>query len=187
MKECREDTADLKSAMQSTQHAYLHQHFIGWFVKTEHPVFDADSALMMDFSVEQRGNTRFMYVLPTSPQEALVEYTLFSDTLLSEREYEQAISEYLEGLQAGDGHTDEVDQVVACTGVDEVVAGQHHHPVGVQRTGQRHRRIVLGTQGSVLRPDIRQAILLSQPLAIVVAHRYHHRQQGQRVLYPAAC
>jgi lycopene beta-cyclase len=93
--------ADLKSAIQSTQHPYLHQHFIGWFVKTEHPVFEADSALMMDFSVEQRGNTRFMYVLPTSPQEALVEYTLFSDTLLSEREYEQAISEYLEGLQAG--------------------------------------------------------------------------------------
>ena len=93
--------ADLKSAMQSPRHPYLHQHFIGWFVKTEHPVFEADSALMMDFSVEQRGNTRFMYVLPTSPHEALVEYTLFSDTLLGEEEYEQAISEYLEALQAG--------------------------------------------------------------------------------------
>ncbi|MFN5294773.1 MAG: lycopene cyclase family protein, partial [Flavobacteriales bacterium] len=93
--------ADLKSAMQSPRHPYLHQHFIGWFVKTEHPVFEADSAWMMDFSVEQRGNTRFMYVLPTSPHEALVEYTLFSDTLLGEEEYEQAISEYLEALQAG--------------------------------------------------------------------------------------
>jgi lycopene beta-cyclase len=70
-------------------------------VKTEHPVFDSNTALMMDFSVEQRGNTRFMYVLPTSPSEALVEYTLFSDTLLSEGEYEQAITEYLDGLQAG--------------------------------------------------------------------------------------
>ncbi|MFM2201951.1 MAG: hypothetical protein RL040_1151 [Bacteroidota bacterium] len=93
--------ADLKAAMQSSKHPYLHQHFIGWFVKTEHPVFKSDSALMMDFSVEQRGNTRFMYVLPTSSHEALVEYTLFSDTLLSDGEYEQAITEYLEGLQAG--------------------------------------------------------------------------------------
>jgi len=93
--------ANLKEAMRSTQHPYLHQHFIGWFVKTEHPVFDENTALMMDFSVEQRGNTRFMYVLPTAPNEALVEYTLFSDTLLSEGEYEQAITEYLDGLQAG--------------------------------------------------------------------------------------
>jgi lycopene beta-cyclase len=33
----------------------------------------------MDFVAQ--GNTRFMYVLPTSPTEALLEYTLFSHDL----------------------------------------------------------------------------------------------------------
>ena len=49
----------------------------------------------MDFSVPQKGNTRFMYVLPFSENEALVEYTLFSETPLSSEEYEIAIKQYL--------------------------------------------------------------------------------------------
>jgi len=52
----------------------------------------------MDFSVEQQGNTRFMYVLPTSSTEALLEYTLFSKDLLSKDEYENEIETYLHKL-----------------------------------------------------------------------------------------
>jgi lycopene beta-cyclase len=52
----------------------------------------------MDFSVNQNGNTRFMYVLPTSKKEALVEYTLFSKDLLSKEEYEIEIELYLKNL-----------------------------------------------------------------------------------------
>jgi lycopene beta-cyclase len=52
----------------------------------------------MDFSVEQKGNTRFMYVLPTSKTEALLEYTLFSKELLSKEEYETEIQKYIENL-----------------------------------------------------------------------------------------
>ena len=44
----------------------------------------------MDFSVPQKGNTRFMYVLPISATEALVEYTLFSEHLLEKTAYEEA-------------------------------------------------------------------------------------------------
>ena len=50
----------------------------------------------MDFTVPQKGNTRFMYVLPTSKREALFEYTLFSKDLLEISEYENAIKDYLE-------------------------------------------------------------------------------------------
>ena len=52
----------------------------------------------MDFSVAQKGNTRFMYVLPFSANEALVEYTLFSKDLLEKTEYETAIENYIEQL-----------------------------------------------------------------------------------------
>jgi len=76
----------------------LQQHFIGWFIKSKEAVFNPDCATFMDFSVEQKGNTRFMYVLPTSETEALLEYTLFSKDLLPKEEYETEIKNYIEKL-----------------------------------------------------------------------------------------
>ena len=81
-----------------TKYPFLHQHFIGWFIKSKEAVFNPDCATFMDFSVEQKGNTRFMYVLPTSETEALIEYTLFSKDLLSIVEYETEIQNYIEKL-----------------------------------------------------------------------------------------
>lgn len=74
---------------------YLKQHFVGWFVKSEKALFDENTAVFMDFDIAQSGNTRFMYVLPSSPYEALVEYTLFSEDLLDYEVYESEIRKYL--------------------------------------------------------------------------------------------
>lgn len=81
-----------------TKYPLLQQHFVGWFIKSKEEVFNKDIATFMDFSVEQKGNTRFMYVLPTSANEALLEYTLFSKELLSKSEYENEIQKYLQKL-----------------------------------------------------------------------------------------
>ncbi|WP_282713268.1 lycopene cyclase family protein [Flavobacterium yafengii] len=81
-----------------TKYPVLQQHFIGWFIKSEQPVFNSEQATFMDFSVEQKGNTRFMYVLPTSKTEALLEYTLFSHQHLKTEEYENEIQQYIEKL-----------------------------------------------------------------------------------------
>jgi len=81
-----------------TKFPLIHQHFIGWFIKSKEAVFTPNCATFMDFSVEQKGNTRFMYVLPTSENEALLEYTLFSKNLLSKEEYEAEIQKYIENL-----------------------------------------------------------------------------------------
>ena len=81
-----------------TKFPLIHQHFIGWFIKSKEAVFTPNCATFMDFSVEQKGNTRFMYVLPTSENEALLEYTLFSKNLLSKGEYEAEIQKYIENL-----------------------------------------------------------------------------------------
>ncbi|MDL2144092.1 lycopene cyclase family protein [Flavobacterium tructae] len=86
------------TALSQTKYPVLQQHFVGWYVKTEKEVFNPEQATFMDFSVEQKGNTRFMYVLPVSKTEALVEYTLFSEKLLSTTEYENEIQIYLEKL-----------------------------------------------------------------------------------------
>ncbi|WP_307300135.1 lycopene cyclase family protein [Flavobacterium sp. SORGH_AS_0622] len=87
-------------AESQTKYPVLQQHFVGWFVKTEREIFNPEEVTFMDFSVEQKGNTRFMYVLPTSKTEALVEYTLFSENLLSKEEYENEIQSYLKNLGA---------------------------------------------------------------------------------------
>lgn len=76
----------------------VQQHFIGWFIKSKEAVFTEKCPTFMDFSVEQKGNTRFMYILPTSSTEALLEYTLFSKDLLSKQEYETEIENYMQQL-----------------------------------------------------------------------------------------
>lgn len=93
---------DRNVIQNNVQFPLLQQHFVGWFVQTNMPVFNDNQATFMDFSVGQKGNTRFMYVLPTSATEALVEYTLFSPDLLSEEEYEAEISAYLKSRGIND-------------------------------------------------------------------------------------
>lgn len=72
------------------------QHFKGWEIVTDKPVFDPDCPTMMDYRVEQSGvGVRFMYVLPESPTRAMVEFTVFSDELLPPAEYDAELHKYL--------------------------------------------------------------------------------------------
>ena len=89
---------DKKIIENQSKYPLLQQHFIGWFIKTRQEVFNPEQATFMDFSVAQKGNTRFMYVLPTSKNEALLEYTLFSHKHLNNREYETEIKSYIDKL-----------------------------------------------------------------------------------------
>ena len=73
---------------------HLLQHFKGWFIKSDEPVFDPHRPVLMDFRIDQKGDCRFMYVLPKSRYEALVEYTIFSGNLLGQEEYENTLEAY---------------------------------------------------------------------------------------------
>ena len=81
-----------------TKFPLVQQHFIGWFIKSKEAIFTKDCPTFMDFSIEQKGNTRFMYILPTSSTEALLEYTLFSKDILSKEVYETEIENYIKKL-----------------------------------------------------------------------------------------
>lgn len=76
---------------------YLLQHFKGYEITTKQPIFDPQEPTFMDFRVPQgdANDARFGYVLPDSPTEALVEYTVFSNTLWSSEEYNSALQDYL--------------------------------------------------------------------------------------------
>ena len=73
----------------------LLQHFRGWTVRTAQDAFDPDVAGLMDFRPPQPpGGVAFGYVLPTSPREALVEYTEFSRARLQDEQYESALADW---------------------------------------------------------------------------------------------
>lgn len=73
----------------------LLQHFRGWFVRTSQDAFDPGVAGLMDFRPPQPPcGVAFGYVLPTSPREALVEYTEFSRSVLTTPQYDAALRDY---------------------------------------------------------------------------------------------
>jgi lycopene beta-cyclase len=79
---------------QAKYHSLI-QHFKGWFIKTQKPMFDPSTFTMMDYRLKWKDSTSFTYVLPTSETEALVEFTLFNDQLLMDDEYDQYLEKYL--------------------------------------------------------------------------------------------
>ena len=81
---------------QKASDYFLWQHFKGFEIKTAIPVFNDAVATLMDFTVDQTEGTTFMYVMPTSPTTALVEYTLFTPNILEEEKYDKAITDYIQ-------------------------------------------------------------------------------------------
>ncbi|MDQ6815363.1 MAG: lycopene cyclase family protein [Bacteroidota bacterium] len=74
---------------------YLLQHFKGFVIETNKPVFNPSQATLMDFRVSQNSGTAFVYTLPLSQHRALVEYTLFSKQLLAPEEYVAVLKNYI--------------------------------------------------------------------------------------------
>ena len=84
-----------RNYQHQNKYPVLNQHFLGWFVESKEEVFDDSTATFMDFTVDQKGNTRFIYVLPLTKRKALLEYTLFSKNILTAEYYEKEIRSYL--------------------------------------------------------------------------------------------
>ncbi|MEV4351248.1 lycopene cyclase family protein [Actinoplanes sp. NPDC049596] len=120
------------------------QHFRGWWLEADGPVFDPDRAVLMDFRTPQpaRG-VSFGYVLPVSDRFALVEYTEFSPSVLSGDAYDTALRAYadlikldLSGLRAR-----------------EVEEGVIPMTDGVFDARPSPRVVRLGTAGGATRPS----------------------------------
>jgi lycopene beta-cyclase len=77
------------------EHLSVLQHFGGWFIKSDHPVFDPRVATFMDFRIDQKDETRFFYVLPISDKEALIEIAIFSHSVWQKDDYDRLITDYI--------------------------------------------------------------------------------------------
>jgi lycopene beta-cyclase len=111
----------------------LRQHFGGWEVRTEHGVFDPHVATLMDFDTNQHGAVAFFYVLPTAPDRALVEHTMFSLQALPDTFHFDQVRGHLERLGAGTIEIENTEYGVIPM-EDRVVrqrAGRHVWNIGV--------------------------------------------------------
>ncbi len=64
------------------------------YIKAPFPVFNPDEATLMDFRIPQEHGTTFIYTMPFSESEALVEYTVFSKEVQSNDEYNAGLTNY---------------------------------------------------------------------------------------------
>lgn len=78
----------------SGQHHML-QHYLGQRIRAHSPIFDPETLTLMDFDVSQHYGITFVYLLPFTQTEALVEPTIFSRFPLEPMAYAMIIREYL--------------------------------------------------------------------------------------------
>ncbi|MEW1929598.1 lycopene cyclase family protein [Streptomyces sp. NPDC088360] len=141
----------------------LLQHFRGWFLRLDQPAFDPGVADLMDFRTPQpRHGLSFGYVLPSSPYEALVEYTEFSASVLDDAGYDQALRTYVGdqlGLEKYEVH-----------GIEQGVI-----PMTDARFPRRAGRSVfrIGTAGGATRPSTGYTFAAVQRQARAIAHAWH--------------
>ena len=83
---CRPDRAHYHS---------LRQQFTGWEIETPHAVFDPRVPTLLDFRTPQPQGLRFLYVLPLSVRQALVEYVLCGPVPSRQEACERAVRTYL--------------------------------------------------------------------------------------------
>lgn len=93
--------------LYASEKVTLKQHFLGWEIETKDQAFDSECAILHDFRVSQEFGFAFMYVLPYSSTQALVELTLFTKRVLPMSVYESGIKDYLSSnfqLDHGSGY-----------------------------------------------------------------------------------
>ena len=80
----------------------LLQRFTGWHVRTDRPCFSSEIAGLMEFQTSERpGRTPFLYTLPFSANEALVEQTYFDHPGLPPADASQELRDAVAELTGG--------------------------------------------------------------------------------------
>jgi lycopene beta-cyclase len=90
---------------------HLHQSFLGWHVKCEKAVFQTDRFDMMNFNIDQNEFTQFMYVIPFSAHEALVEFTRFGSERIELTYANKVLEDY---ITREFGEFEKLNQEVGC-------------------------------------------------------------------------
>ena len=140
------------------------QHFRGWWLAADRPMFDPQRAVLMDFRTPQpQRGVSFGYVLPVDDRFALVEYTEFGPALLDDAGYDAALRAYADLLGLD----------LSALRVREVEDGVIPMTDGPFESRPSPRVVRLGTAGGATRPStgftfsamLRQADQVARALA----------------------
>jgi lycopene beta-cyclase len=121
--------------------AELKQSFYGLKVTTDKPVFDVEVVTMMDFNVPQHGGTQFIYILPHSATEALVELTRFATDVVSDTAAHGIVAAYLQQLQT----------TYTINDIERAVIPMHASALETQNFNTQW--IAMGKQAGLLKPS----------------------------------
>lgn len=122
------------SRLRPDQLASLHsgqtlwQSFVGWRIRLSSPLDTPDALRLMDFDIAQDEATQFIYVLPTSSCEALVEITRFGVAPIEERRAEQLLSAWLAGRSS---RYEVFEKETGCIPMSQALnPSAHRHQIG---------------------------------------------------------
>lgn len=111
----------------------LAQHFLGQVVRASRPAFDPSTCMLMDFRVDQSDGMHFVYLLPFSTTEALVEDTYVSAGSVPAGRRQAAVASYLRerhGLDAFDVLHSERGRIGLTTHRFPLAHGPRIHAIG---------------------------------------------------------
>ncbi len=118
------------------------QHFRGFTIKANTEVFDLNTATFMDFSLTSgQKNPSFVYVLPFSSTEALIETTVFSSHIWRSEQYDTITREYISAKWPSIGYE-----------ITEVETGRI--PMGFLKNNESKnpRHVKIGGAGGCIKP-----------------------------------
>lgn len=129
--------SDSTSAGARRSPVSLLQHFFGQTIQVDHPLFDPTCPTLMDFRTPQTDGPHFVYVLPLSETEALVENTYLFPFSVSRERHRQEISDYLGmryGLTKGSYNVIEEESgaiPMTTTATSRLASGSRVTPIGL--------------------------------------------------------
>ncbi|MEO9483635.1 MAG: lycopene cyclase family protein [Ekhidna sp.] len=156
-------------ASKRDQYHSLIQHFKGWFIQTEKPMFDPATFTMMDYRLKWEDSTSFTYVLPLSSTTALVEFTLFNDELLPDETYDEYLKEYIQTYLAIDSYQ--------ITEVEQGAIPMSNYPFHKHHTEHCTK---IGTAGGWVRPSSGYSFKNADRYSSMVVENIKKRQRPER-------
>lgn len=150
------------SGIQVQQQAQYYQIFLGYEIESKEEIFDsATVGLMEEMQCTDQGFA-FIYSLPFSPTQALVEYTVFTDSFFAPSALEPLLKHYLQ---------ENFSAAVVVRSQEQAVLpmGKLHH-----RFRNRRDYCVVGSQAGALRESSGYGFLRLQSWAQAAAARYYH-------------
>ena len=131
---------DLKS-----NESFLWQSFIGWRIEldSELEYSEPNTFTMMDFGVEQNNSCQFMYTLPFSQNEILIELTRFDKEILTQNTAEPILSRYIQNYLGFNNYK-----------VKEIEIGKIPMSSGkIKKEVVHHNHILMGSAAGLVKPS----------------------------------